>query len=181
MDRTDTPQRDRDVGYEQKASAKLVAQAITRLLRALPRLKAQMDARAQAEGVNTSGLVVLRPLIQHGPQRSSTIAEVLGLDPSWISRQVNHLVQSGLVERRIDQHDGRAIILAATPAGEAAYAQMQRISIDFLAGRVEDWSDTDRQQLAALLDRLATELENSGGAGAGTANLIHDGGRRSHE
>jgi DNA-binding MarR family transcriptional regulator len=159
---THVPHPDLTCNREQEGSARAVALALTHLLRTLPRLKAQIDARAQEEGLHASSTVVLRILIEAGPQRSSAIAGALDLDPSWISRQVNHLVQSGLVERRVDPRDGRAIILAATGAGEDAYAQLRQMSVNFLARKVAHWADADRARLAVLLDQLAGELEAPG-------------------
>jgi DNA-binding MarR family transcriptional regulator len=158
-----------------------MALALTHLLRTLPRLKAQIEAQAQEEGLHMSSAVVLRILIDAGPQRSSAIAEALDLDPSWISRQVNHLVQCGLVERRIDPRDGRAIILAATAAGEDAYAQIHRLSVNFFARKVAHWADADRARLAVLLDQLAQELEVTGSPAAAGSSHPHDTPRRSHE
>jgi DNA-binding MarR family transcriptional regulator len=168
-------------GGQHEGSARAVAFALARFLRTLPRLKAQINARAQEDAVHASSIVVLRTLIDAGPQRSSAIADALDLDPSWISRQVNHLVQSGLVERRIDPRDGRAIILAATAAGEEACARAHQISIEYLAARVANWSENDRMRLAVLLDRFTRELELDSTPDPTRPILPPDAMRRSHE
>ena len=61
-----------------------------------------------------SSYVMLAHLIEAGPRRSSDIAEAFDLDKGAVSRQVQHLVELGLVERTPDPADGRATILTAT-------------------------------------------------------------------
>ena len=63
------------------------------------------------------------------------LAEHSGLDPSTVSRAVAALVAHGLVERRADQADKRASLLAITDAGRAALADAQHWYDDLLAGR----------------------------------------------
>ena len=46
--------------------------------------------------------------------RASAIAEAFGIDKGAISRQVQHLVDLGLVDRTPDPADGRADLLAAS-------------------------------------------------------------------
>jgi DNA-binding MarR family transcriptional regulator len=81
------------------------------------------------------------------------------LDPSWISRQVAHLVERGLVERRADRADGRICILAATKAGIETVVRLQKAADDYMVGTVAGWSEQDRRHLAVLLGRLADGLE----------------------
>jgi DNA-binding MarR family transcriptional regulator len=141
-------------------SSEQVAEALARLFRSLSKVRARVTEQAQVEGMSWSALMVLRPLVQSGPQRSSALADALCLDPSWISRQVAQLVQRGLVERRADPRDGRVCILAATEAGLELSARLQRSSDAYLAGKVAGWSAPDRRHLAVLLGRFAAELEN---------------------
>src|SRR5262245_11500612 len=68
-------------------------------------------------GFDRSAFILLKNLIHMGPSRSSALAAAVHSDPSTVSRQVAALVRDGLVERRADQDDGRASLLAATPAG----------------------------------------------------------------
>ena len=58
--------------------------------------------------------LLLSHLAHEGPMRSSAIAESFGIDKGAISRQVQHLVDLGLVERMPDPADGRATLLSAS-------------------------------------------------------------------
>ena len=142
-------------------SAGQVAQAMARLFRALGIVRGHLVERAHSQGVSMPAFIVLRALVQSGPQRSRTLAETLYLDPSWISRQVAYLVERHLVERHADRKDGRVCILAATTTGAALYAQLQQSVDEYMASLVTDWPEQDRQHLSVLLERLAGELEAS--------------------
>jgi DNA-binding MarR family transcriptional regulator len=136
-----------------------VAQALAQLWQSMARMRQLMNDRAQSEGLSLSAFIVLRPLVCSGPLRASDLAETVYLDLSWISRQVAHLVERGLVERRADRTDGRVCILAATEAGIAAVARLQQASNTYVADKVADWSEQDRTTLAVLLGRLTVALE----------------------
>ena len=95
-----------------------LSQEVTRLVRASHALKAQLHAR-HSDGIEWSGYLLLFHLCKDGPQRTSALAATACVDPSTISRQVAQLVDSGLVERRADPHDGRATLLATRPSTSA--------------------------------------------------------------
>ncbi|MCZ4124119.1 MarR family winged helix-turn-helix transcriptional regulator [Streptomyces sp. H39-S7] len=93
-----------------------------------------------------------------GPQRQSDLIKVLELDPSTVTRMVQRLEQSGLVTRRPDPDDGRAVLVEATEAGHAlrtpvedAWRRLEEITV---AGLSAD----ERQELARLLARVEGSL-----------------------
>lgn len=132
-------------------TARDLGAALSRLLRGVAHLKATMSGE-------WSAFAVLTRLIEEGPQRSSALADAMHVDPSRMSRLVAHLIDNHYLARRADPADGRASILAITPAGRRAHQRMQRTSDERLARTLADWPAHDRRQLATLLDRLATDL-----------------------
>lgn len=146
-------------------SVEQVARAMGRLWLSLGRVRHHLGEQAHRQGLSLSAFLVLRPLVHSGPLRSSALAETVGMDPSWISRQVAQLVERGLVERRADRADGRVCILAVTDAGIETVARLHEAADAHMAGAVAGWPARDRRQLAALLGRLADTLE-AGGAPA---------------
>jgi DNA-binding MarR family transcriptional regulator len=86
---------------------------VVRLMRQLGSLKAQAATQGR-HPVEWSSYALLLHLIQDGPMRSSALAETVCADPSTVSRQAATLVELGLVERRPDPDDRRAVQLAAT-------------------------------------------------------------------
>ena len=134
-------------------TADLIGQDLVRLLRIVARLRHQTDMGAN---------FVLGLLLEKGPQRVGEIAQALGTDPSTVSRKVAALVDAGLVERRVDPDDGRAHLLAATPAGEQKCTDGKRHRMDMVASVLSGWPEDSRRQLARLLSQFADGLQEHG-------------------
>jgi len=140
------------------AAAELGTQVV-RLTRQIAALRAQATSK-QRHGVEWSSYVLLFHLVKHGdPMRASSLADVACADPSTISRQTASLVDAGLVERRPDPDDGRAVQLVATDKGHALFAQMRDERDDLITSVLVDWQADDVRLLATLLDRFSTDLE----------------------
>ena len=131
---------------------------VVRLTRQVGALRAHITAHQRA-GVEWSAYVVLFHLVTSGAMRSNALAELACADPSTISRQTASLVEHGMVERRPDPDDGRAVQLAATEAGLALFQQMRAERNALLGSVLADWDPTDVRHLATLLDRFTTDLE----------------------
>jgi DNA-binding MarR family transcriptional regulator len=84
-----------------------------------------------------------------------------GLDPSTVSRAVAALVAQGLVERRADQRDGRASVLALTPAGRAALDDAHRSYGDLLDRALAGWTADEIAALATTLGRFADDVDRT--------------------
>jgi DNA-binding MarR family transcriptional regulator len=132
---------------------------VVRLTRQVAGLRAHLTSH-QRHGVEWSSYVVLFHLVKSGAMRSNALAELVCSDPSTISRQTASLVEHGLVERRPDPDDGRAVQLAATDKGLELFQQMRDERDTLLAGVLVDWDPTDVQTLTRLLDRFTTDLEH---------------------
>lgn len=114
---------------------------------------------AKVGGFDRSAIILLKTLIATGPSRSSALAATVHSDPSTISRQVAALVRHGLVERRADQEDGRASLLAATPAGIALLEEQRRRMGVSLARVVQHWSPDDLDRFVELFERFVDDHE----------------------
>lgn len=139
------------------AAAELSTQVV-RLVRQVGALKSQLGARKR-HGIEWSSYVVLLHLVTRGPMRANALAEVLCSDPSTVSRQSAVLVEAGLVERRPDPDDGRAVQLVATDRGTALFATVRAEREALIADVLRDWDVRDVTALATLLDRFSTDLE----------------------
>ena len=131
--------------------------ALVRAARAVGRL----DLPGQAAGValGKEAYWMLVRVEEIGPMRASDLAAALKLDASTVSRQTHKLVDAGLIERTIDPVDGRACLLAASEQGRRALAEAVSFRRTQLADLLKEWSGRDRGHLAALLDRLADDLQ----------------------
>lgn len=108
--------------------------------------------------IEASAQIALACIVECGPIRATELASRLWLDLSVVSRKLRHLVDAGLVERTPDPEDARASLLSATKAGSVATKRMRDARVTALETVLADWSDTDRDQLATLLDRFTLEL-----------------------
>ncbi len=120
--------------------------------------------------VDKASFPLLAFLEEHGQSRPSDAAQALELDLSTVSRQVRHLEQAGLLDRRPDDIDGRACRIGLTPAGRAGLAAVRTTRNDLLDAVLVGWSDEDRSDLLRLLDRLLTDVRDSTPAPSNSEN-----------
>ncbi|MEU3460194.1 MarR family transcriptional regulator [Streptomyces sp. NPDC006733] len=93
-----------------------------------------------------------------GPQRQAELIKVLELDPSTVTRMVQRLEQSGLVTRRPDPDDGRAVLVEATGAGHALRAPVEDAWRSLEEITVARLSPDEQRELARLLARVEGSL-----------------------
>lgn len=128
---------------------------------AMGKQQASIGARvSKVSGFDRSAIILLKTLIHLGPSRSSALAAAVHSDPSTVSRQVASLVRDGYVERRADQEDGRASLLAATPAGMALLEEQRRRMGISLARVVQHWTPEDLDRFVELFERFVSDHES---------------------
>lgn len=116
-------------------------------------------ARLVHPDLQPASYLMLAHLAQAGPLRSSAVAELFGIDKGAISRQVQHLVDLGLIERRPDPADGRATLLAPTEDAQTRLADVTRHRRKYLDERLGDWSDDDLSTFVTGLARYNAALD----------------------
>lgn len=132
-------------------SIRLLEQEVGVLIRRVRRVIG-VRARAVHESLQPASYLMLGYVAEHGPIRASAMVEVFEIDKGAVSRQVQHLIDLGLIERTPDPEDGRATLLSIT---DDAVRRMQDVAEHrrkWLDEQLGDWSDT---QLAAFAGELA--------------------------
>jgi DNA-binding MarR family transcriptional regulator len=104
---------------------------------------------------------VLYILDESGPLRANLLAEAVHADPSTLSRQVSALAEQGLISREPDPADGRATLLAVTPAGRTVLRQRMALRDRHLSTLTAGWSDAEREEFASLFERFANAFATS--------------------
>src|SRR3954454_22402426 len=104
---------------------------------------------AGGHNVEPAGLGRLSAPAPPGPPRLSTLASVMCLDLSTVSRQVPALEKHGWVARTRDPEDHRAQLLELTPAGQDMLQAVRRSRAEVLERLLPDWSTADIRQFAA--------------------------------
>ena len=125
------------------------------------RIRRIIRERAQAvhPELQSSSYLMLSWLHQHGPQRASAMVEAFCIDKGAISRQIQHLVDLGLVERAPDPVDGRATLVSPTADAGARMAAVNDERRQWLDERLRDWSDDELADIVALLGRYNAALD----------------------
>src|SRR2546430_9177235 len=120
----------------------------------LGKQQASIGARiSKLGGFDRSAIILLKTLAALGPSRSSALAAAVHSDPSTVSRQVAALVRDGLVERRADQDDGRASLLAATPAGLSLLEEQRKRMGRSVAPGVQKWAAEGLGRVVGVVER----------------------------
>jgi DNA-binding MarR family transcriptional regulator len=127
--------------------------AVGRLVRALRQ-------EAPSSDIGPGGLSVLVTLDSQGPQRVGALADAVSVTAPSMTRIVNALEAEGLVLRESDADDGRAQVVAMTPAGRALLTSGRAVKLAALRRRIDELPPEERARLEAAL----TALEILGGA-----------------
>lgn len=123
-------------------------------LRVTRQLRRETQRRIAPLGLNLHQSRALRMIGEAGPLRPSELAGRLGIVARSATDSVSGLVAAGYVERRTDPADGRAHLLALSPSGAAALAEVARVRAEVGAELFGRLDDDERAALATLLDKL---------------------------
>ena len=129
---------------------------------------------ALQRGRDDDGLVTIPQLrtlaaLKLRPRTLSELAASYGVSPPTMSRLISTLVERGWVRRDAHPDDRRQAILCLSPAGEAAAADLDRRSTEYLAGLLAGLAPDEQACLACALDGLDRIAHRSSGAPGGAA------------
>jgi DNA-binding MarR family transcriptional regulator len=116
-------------------------------------------ARSVHPDLQSSSYLMLTWLNQHGAQRSSAMADAFGIDKGAISRQVQHLLDLGLVDRTPDPDDGRATLVSASAKAAARINEVNDDRRRWLDDRLVDWPDSDLSEFVRMLSSYNAALD----------------------
>ncbi|SEP52031.1 MarR family winged helix-turn-helix transcriptional regulator [Amycolatopsis saalfeldensis] len=98
---------------------------------------------------------VLAELVGGGPSRMSRLARLEGVRMPSMTDVVGRLERLGMVSRRPDPDDGRAVLVEATDEGRRFYAELVAAREEQLRERLLDLDDADRAAIDAALPALS--------------------------
>lgn len=101
---------------------------------------------------------VLRMIDTLGPQPQAEVARRLMVSAPVVTRLASALADAGLVERRPDANDRRAVLLALTPTGRRRARAMRRDLVAAARELLEPVPEARRKALAAALEELQVLL-----------------------
>ncbi|HWI43610.1 MAG TPA: MarR family transcriptional regulator [Nocardioides sp.] len=127
------------------------------LLRRLRRVIGER-ARAVHPELQASSYLMLGYIRDNGPLRASAMCTIFDIDKGAISRQLQHLIALGLVDRQPDPEDGRATLLSISEEGLRrleTVADGRRKQVD---EKLADWTVEDLAGFAASIRRYNDAL-----------------------
>lgn len=104
--------------------------------------------------------LMLMALSSSGAQRASDLADLFSIDKGAVSRQVQTLLELGLIERNPDAEDRRAMILAISNEGQRRLASMSADRRREIGDRLADWDEQELAEFVRSLSRYNAALES---------------------
>jgi DNA-binding MarR family transcriptional regulator len=112
-----------------------------------------------ADDVTLPQYRVLVELASRGPQRSADVADTLGVERSTAGRMCDRLARKGLVQRRRESTDRRALRISLTKAGRDLVDEVTRRRRSEIARILQRMPKAER---AAVLMALRTFTDAAG-------------------
>lgn len=133
------------------------ARALLALDRGLGRIARE---RARSGDVTPQQAETLQLIAERGALSTSTLATLLGIDPSTASRNLSGLERSGLITRQKGSDDGRQTDVRLTPRGRRAAQSVGTETASSFATLFDKLPRGERARVVDALEVLARIVEN---------------------
>jgi MarR family transcriptional regulator, transcriptional regulator for hemolysin len=120
-------------------------------------MRTYADQKAAHFGITRAQWVVLARLERFEGLKQSELADMLDLQPITVTRLLDRLCESGLIERRPDPADRRAKRLYLTPAAKPLLERLADLGEDLMTTAL---NGVDRDSVELIIARLAVVKEN---------------------
>lgn len=117
--------------------------------------------RASGVEIDRAGYLVLRRIQLDGATRITDLADVMGVEPSTVSRHVHTLEGRGWLRREAHPCDGRVSMVDITADGTELVEQMEVERHRILDRTLSHWSDVEIDRFVELFDRFANDLSHA--------------------
>ncbi len=127
-------------------------------------LRTCADHRAGEFGMSRAQWAVMARLEHAEGLKQSELAEMLDIQPITLTRLVDRLCDSGLIERRADPDDRRAKRLFLTPAAKPVMERLNALGEELMGAAVAGLTAADvelmKTKLGIIKDNLRRTLAN---------------------
>jgi len=130
------------------------AQLAPQLRDAITRLNRRVRQARPVGDLTVTQLSALTSLNLAGALTPRELADVERVQPPTMTKIVAKLEERGLVQRTPHPTDGRQVILAATEGGRAVLDQFERARNEWLATRLAELTEDERETLRRAADIL---------------------------
>ena len=148
-----------NVTIQQRLPEELVASTTFLLKRLGFAAKERSMGAYEREGVHPYHYAILLALDQGGHETQGAIADALGYDRGQLVGLLDELEERGLIERRRDPNDRRRHLVQMTADGKRKLRRLRMLARELEDDFLEPLTDAEREQLHALLFKLAEKHE----------------------
>ncbi len=129
------------------------------LNRAGVRIATCFDEDVRPLGASVQMWRVLAALREKDGRRMGDLSHTTSIEVSTLTRLVDNMEKKGLVERRRDPEDARAVALHVTSAGRRLTQRILPIAERYEAVALKDFSTREQQVLKQALRRLYANMD----------------------
>ena len=144
-----------DLPYDPERSLGFLMNDVTRLMRR------SFNRRAQALGLTQAQWRAIAQLSRHEGIRQAALADILEVQPITLGRLIDRLQEAGLVERRADPTDRRAVQLYLTTKAEPVVQQICTFAREVQEQAMAGLSEERRDALLDALKHLKSHLSEA--------------------
>jgi DNA-binding MarR family transcriptional regulator len=129
------------------------------LNRAGSRIATSFGERVRPLGATVQMWRVLAALREKDGRRMGDLSETTSIEVSTLTRLVDTMEKKGLVDRRRDGDDARAVLLVVTPAGRRLTQRILPIAEHYETVALAGFNAAEADKLRAALRRLYANME----------------------
>jgi DNA-binding MarR family transcriptional regulator len=115
--------------------------------------------RARAGDVTPQQAETLQVIAERGTVSTSSLAQMLGIDPSTASRNLAGLERAGLISRKKGSDDGRQTDVRLTPRGRRTAETVTQDAMHAFTALMERLPRGERQRVTDALEILASLVD----------------------
>jgi MarR family transcriptional regulator for hemolysin len=123
-------------------------------------LKTCADHAVRPHGMTRAQWAVLAKLERYEGMKQSELAEMLDIQPITLTRLIDRLCESGLIERRADPEDRRAWRLYLTPAAHPVLERLWSIGNDMMRAVLKGIDDGELKRTIVQLALAKNNLRH---------------------
>jgi DNA-binding MarR family transcriptional regulator len=116
---------------------------------------------AQCCGVSVVQSHIIYELFKRPQISLNELSDVLSIDTSTLSRQVQQLVENDMLNRLPDSKDRRYVVLSLTEQGEEQYQEIAKTMEDYIQGIFQNVPTDKKAQVLESLQILSNAMSQS--------------------
>lgn len=129
--------------------------------RIMGRYNSALRSEVSALGLSTPKMRALAVLSERDALLISELAVYAVIEQSTLSRALDGMVKDGLVNRTVDQNDGRAFRVSLSEAGRAAAARLWPHMAQASAALMEGICDQERRAFVETLQKMLRNIRKN--------------------